>query len=377
MVFIIRIYPEKGKITDEYYGDSVLNPFTAIVHEEKNGEYSLTMTIDRLDTVCENGKILIAPTPKHGNQKFRIVKTYPAITDEKTVYARHIFYDLEDNYIDDIRPTETTGELAVEKLFSALLYSQGITGSSDIQRTATAYWEMLNPVEALIGTQENSFINRWGGVIDRNNKNFCITDESLEPLNVIYGINLAECGLELDMTSVVTSIIPTGLQADGTSVLKLPELYVDSPHIGDYFQPKVKRIHYSNIRIGENEGEFATEEAAFVALRAAAAAEFESGIDLPAASGTVSIVDLQKMLEYKNVKGLQPIIPFSPVRVWLNNATYISAEMQAYDYDALSEQFESITIGMPQQFVGKSLFEKLETLGERVGKIEQRLTTGG
>ncbi len=370
---MIRIFPRDGKPTNEYIGESFLQPFSAKVHEEKNGEYSLTLTIDSSDTACENKRILLAPTPKHGDQKFRIVKTTPSMTGEKTVYAKHIFYDLADNYIDDTRPTECTGEQALEKLMSGLQYPQSVVGTSDIQRVSTAYWEMLNPVEALIGTQDNSFINRWGGVLDRNNAKFTISDNSLIPIDVIYGKNLFDCGLVLDDESVVTRLIPTGLQSDGVSILKLPELCVDSPKIGAYMQPKIRHKHYTNIRVGTNEGDYANEEEAFNALRAAANAEFASGIDLPTASGTVSIIDLKCMEEYKNVKGLTEIVPFAPVRVWLNSASYIEAEMQAYDYDALSEQFESITIGMPEVYAGQKMQNEINQIGERLKNVENIL----
>lgn len=369
---MIRIYPKNGKPTDEYIGEAYLQPLSAKVHEEKNGEYSLTLTIDRSDTACENEQILLAPTPKHGVQKFRIVKTMPSMMGEKTVYAKHIFYDLADNYIDDTRPTECTGAQALEKMMAGLQYPQSIVGTSDIQRTSTAYWEMLNPVEALIGTQENSFINRWGGLLDRDNEKFTISDNSLTPIDVIYGKNLDACGLVLDFESVVTRIIPTGLQSDGISLLKLPELCVDSPKIGEYIQPKIRRIHYQNIRVGTNEGDYATEEEVFNALRAAANAEFASGIDLPTASGTVSIVDLKQMEEYKNVKGLTEIVPFAPIRVWLNTGS-IEAEMQAYDYDALAEQFESITIGIPEEYAGQKMQKSINQIGERLKNVENIL----
>ncbi len=370
---MIRVFPRDGKPTDEYIGESFLQPFSANVHEEKNGEFSLTLTIDSADTACENKRILIAPTPKHGDQKFRIVKTTPSMTNEKTVYAKHIFYDLADNFINDTRPTECTGEHALEKLMAGLQYPQSITGSSDIQRVATAYWEMMNPVEALIGTQDNSFINRWGGVIDRDNATFSISDNSLSPIDVIYGKNLGNCGLVLDDESVVTRIIPTGLQSNGISLLKLPELCVDSPKIGEYIQPKIRHKHYTNIQVGTNEGDYATEEEAFNALRAAANAEFASGIDLPTASGTVSIIDLKQMEEYKNVKGLTEIVPFAPIRVWLNNAAYIEAEMQAYDYDALAEQYENITIGIPEEYAGQRMQKEINQIGERLKNVENIL----
>lgn len=367
---MIRIF-EKGdreNITD--FGIGMLDPYSCIVHEEKNGDYSLTMEINRNDEFCESERILLVPTPKHGAQKFRIYDIEKTVTGVKTVYARHIFYDLMDNFIDVAHPTNYTGAQAMERLFKGLQFEQSITGSSNIATINTAYWDMLNPVEALIGDQDNSFVNRWGGVLDRDNRTFTINDEQLSPINIIYGKNLADCGLRADISGIVTRLMPTGLKADGQTVLKLPERYVDSPRIDDYVQPKIQRIHYSDIKVSENDdGEYATETEAFEALRARAAAEFESGIDLPTISGTVSIIDLSATKEYANAKGLETIIPFSPVRVWIWGS-YVEAEMQAYDYNALSQQYESITIGVKDRFVGETMESQLYNLAQKVNLLE-------
>ncbi len=367
---MIRIFEAGDRENKMDFGLGMLDPYSCIVHEEKNGDYSLTMEIDRDDEFCENERILLAPTPKHGVQKFRIYNVKKTVTGVKAVYARHIFYDLMDNFIDVAHPTNYTGTQAMERLFKGLQFEQSITGSSNITTVNTAYWDMMNPVEALIGNQENSFVNRWGGILDRDNRTFTINDEQLSPINIIYGKNLEDCGLSADISEAVTRIMPTGLKADGQTVLKLPERYVDSPRINNYVNPKVQRKHYSDIKVGENEGEYATEEEAFDALRARATAEFESGIDLPKISGTVSIIDLLKTKEYENAKGLEEILPFTPVRVWIWGS-YVEAEMQAYDYNALSQQYESITIGVKDRFVGETMESQLYNLAQKVNLLEE------
>ena len=49
--------------------------------------------------------------------------------------------------------------------------------------------------------------------------------------------NLLGISYDIDLTDVVTWIMPTGEDADG-NVLYLPELYIDSPLIDTYTQPK-------------------------------------------------------------------------------------------------------------------------------------------
>lgn len=382
---------EKDATSFERMGIAVLKPVSCIVHEEKNGDFSLEMVVSEDDELCKEERIVYAPTPKNGNQPFRIYDVETQIGAEKRVKARHIFYDLLDNFLEDVRPTGN-GAFALQRLLNETQYPSGFTGTSDIETSATAYWEMKNPVEALIGTDENSFVNRWGGVIDRDK--FTVTMRKNggreNAVRIRYGKNLESCGLHCNYENIVTRIMPTGLKADGQTLLKLPEKYVDSEHLNDYNAPKVLRVHYSNIKVGENEGDYKTETEACAALRAAAKAEFENGADLPEITGSISVVDLRQTREYEAVKALETIYPFDTLEVELpaDNGTMslVSVNMQAYDYDCTTERYTKITIG-EQNYVGdlvKTVLKKVsDTLSEegiaslpdRVQKATELITT--
>lgn len=382
---------EKDATSFERMGIAVLKPVSCVVHEEKNGDFSLEMVVAEDDELCREERIVFAPTPKNGNQPFRIYDVERQIGVEKRVKARHVFYDLLDNFLEDVRPTGN-GAFALQRLMNETQYPSGFTGTSDIETSATAYWEMKNPVEALIGTDENSFVNRWGGVADRDK--FTVTMRKNggreNAVRIRYGKNLESCGLHCNYENIVTRIMPTGLKADGQTLLKLPEKYVDSEHLNDYNAPKVLRVHYSNIKVGENEGDYKTETEACAALRAAAKAEFESGADLPEITGSISVVDLQQTREYEAVKALETIYPFDTLEVELpaDNGTMslVSVNMQAYDYDCTTERYTKITIG-EQNYVGdlvKTVLKKVsDTLSEegiaslpdRVQKATELITT--
>lgn len=382
---------EKDATSFERMGIAVLKPVSCIVHEEKNGDFSLEMVVAEDDELCREERIVFAPTPKNGNQPFRIYDVERQIGVEKRVKARHVFYDLLDNFLEDVRPTGN-GAFALQRLLNETQYPSGFTGTSDIEISATAYWEMKNPVEALIGTDENSFVNRWGGVADRDK--FTVTMRKNggrdNAVRIRYGKNLESCGLHCNYENIVTRIMPTGLKADGQTLLKLPEKYVDSEHLNDYNAPKVLRVHYSNIKVGENEGDYKTETEACAALRAAAKAEFENGADLPEITGSISVVDLRQTREYEAVKALETIYPFDTLEVELpaDNGTMslVSVNMQAYDYDCTTERYTKITIG-EQNYVGdlvKTVLKKVsDTLSEegiaslpdRVQKATELITT--
>ena len=382
---------EKDATSFERMGIAVLKPVSCVVHEEKNGDFSLEMVVAEDDELCREERIVFAPTPKNGNQPFRIYDVERQIGVEKRIKARHVFYDLLDNFLEDVRPTGN-GAFALQRLLNETQYPSGFTGTSDIETSATAYWEMKNPVEALIGTDENSFVNRWGGVADRDK--FTVTMRKNggreNAVRIRYGKNLESCGLHCNYENIVTRIMPTGLKADGQTLLKLPEKHVDSEHLNDYNAPKVLRVHYSNIKVGENEGDYKTETEACAALRAAAKAEFENGADLPEITGSISVVDLRQTREYEAVKALETIYPFDTLEVELpaDNGTMslVSVNMQAYDYDCTTERYTKITIG-EQNYVGdlvKTVLKKVsDTLSEegiaslpdRVQKATELITT--
>ena len=371
LVSIVAIDPDANSTI------GVLEPYTCLVHEEKNGDYSLTMTLSISDILCDTDVIIGVPVKKNDlRQFFRIYDVYRNMDGNKEVLARHVFYDLLNNFLDDVRPTNATGQEALQKMLASTQFETDFVGTSDITTVSTAYWQMKNPVEALIGDDENSFVNRWGGVLERNNWNIKMSQEKTEKLYVIYGKDLLNYGIRINTENVVTRIMPTGLQADGQTLLKLPEFYVDSENIGNYVTPKIRRIHYPEIKIGEAEGNYPTVEAAYEALRSAAKKEFENGIDLPEISGDVSVLDLSSTEEYKDVKDLQRIKPFQKLEVVVFGGT-VTCEVTGYDFNVLTQQYENISIGTAEKYLGEELEYQLAALERRTALLEDQMRKGG
>ena len=224
----------------------ILQPFEAVVTEEINGDYSLKLTMSRGFSEIENEQIIKVPTPKT-DQLFRIYNSDIDMLGNPVFYARHIFYDLLDYFLEDTRPTGN-GALAISKI----LENTPFTGTSDIETVNTAYYQMMSPVKAILGA-DNSFIEVWGGEIERDSffvrmKKRIGADRSV---SIRYRKNLTGLRLVTDLSGVFTKIMPTGLKEDGQTLLKLPEKYVESPLIGNYVNAKTTRIHYSDIKISE------------------------------------------------------------------------------------------------------------------------------
>lgn len=333
---MIRLY-DKNETDFTHNGICILKPLEATVTEELNGDYSLKVTMPRGKKEIEIEQIIKAPTPK-SEQLFRIYNSDVDMLGNQVFYARHIFYDLLDYFIEDTRPSGN-GALAISKI----LENTPFTGTSDITEQGTAYYQMMNPVKAILGA-DNAFIEVWGGELERDNfnvrmKNHLGTDRGV---SIRYRKNLTGLRLQTDLSGVYTKIMPTGLQENGQTLLKLPEKYISSPLIDNYVNIKTTRIHYSEIKIDEE----TTQEQALEMLRNAAAQEFKNGLDKPQITATVEFIPLQDTEEYKDFAVLESVYLGDTVKIFHEDLNIeLEAQIIEYEFDALSKRYNKVILG--------------------------------
>lgn len=342
--------------------------------EELNGDYSLKLTMPRGFSDIEIEQIIKAPTPR-SNQLFRVYNTDIDMLGNPVFYARHIFYDLLDYFIEDTRPSGN-GALAITKI----LENTPFTGTSDIETVDTAYYQMMSPVKAILGA-DNSFITTWGGEIERDNfavrmKTHIGADRGV---SIRYRKNLTGLRFVTDLSGVATKIMPTGLKEDGQTLLKLPEKYVESPLIDAYTNEKVTRIHYSEIKIGED----MTESQALQALRDAANQEFENGLDKPQVTATVEFVPLEDTEEYKEFSILETVFLGDSVSVHHEDLNIdLMTKVIGYEFDSLSKRYKKVTLGnanpkygdIQRQYVDKVNKETKFLINNEIVDTEKKVT---
>lgn len=349
---MITIY-ESNETNFNNLGLQVLQPTFAQPICVANGLYELELD-HPLDEegrwkYIQELRIIKAPTP-NGLQLFRIyrkVKTMSGIT----VYARHISYDLLDNMLLDVRPTDLTGQDAMPYIFNRTLNPHNFTVSSDITTVNTAYYIRKNPIEALLSDDENSFVNRWGGEIFRDNFNLYMNNRigSNNGVKIAYGKNLVAIEEDMDMDSVVTRIIPVGF--DGIT-LSGETPYVDSPRINSYPHIIAKVVKFDNIKVKNNPSDpdeegYATLALAQAALIAASNQLFEDGIDIPQKySYKADIVLLSQMEEYKDTPVFEDVSMGDTVVIQHENLGIdLEARVVKWVYDSIAERYVSIELG--------------------------------
>jgi len=249
------------------------------------------------------------------DQPFRIYRVVPEI-DKVTVYARHIFYDLLDNMIKKLEPASTaTGAAVVQSLSSECLSEHIFTFYSDLTSTAEEVsFENKNPVDCLLGSE--GIIEKYGGELQRDRFDVFVVERvgSDTNIQIRQGKNLTGIKYDVDMTDVVTRIMPTGEDKDG-KVLYLPEIYIDSPHLTDYPAPKWIHLAVSDCKEVTKGKNKKSKSKCYTQMREAAQAEFDKSCDLPTVTLTVEFIDVTQTEEYRQYSFLQSIYLGDAVRV--------------------------------------------------------------
>ncbi|HAC1448364.1 TPA_asm: hypothetical protein GI897_00920 [Listeria monocytogenes] len=325
--------------------DAVVSP---VVTEQLNGLFSLEFDYPirgKASDKLHPEMIVKSPVPELQDQLFRIVERDDSIGGLLHIVANHIFYDLAKNLIEDTYIVNKNGSGALTQLLGATAVSHSFTGTSNITTVNNVRLVRLNPVEVLLDADlDNGYQARYGGEIVRDNHSISMLAHRGSDNGVLIRDkkNLTGYKSDLDYSTIVTRIMPEGY--DG---LFLPEQYVDSPIINSYVSPKIKVIKYDNVKVGDEEDEFATKELAYAELRRLAALEFTvSHIDKPTATYDVEFAPLERTEEYKVFSSLETINLGDTVSVMhAEDGFRVTARMVEYKYDPLLKAFISIMLG--------------------------------
>ena len=319
---------------------------SAKVCEVLNGEFNINITYPVGGYLYPNlveDNIIVTDVGYGKRQAFRI-KNVNKRLDNIEVYATHIFYDLNDNLIEDIYPKGQTGETVINYILSHAQYEHNFIGYSNISKTSTARYIRKNLVEALIGEDSNSFINRWGGEIIRDNYNINMVNKRgvANGMQIRYAKNLTGIEFQIDRTTVGTRIMPKAF--DG---ILLPEKYIDSPNIDLYPHPIIKIIEYSDLKLATESGEgFASTTELYQAMRERVQEEFKNEIDKPTITTTVNFVELANTKEYQEYKELEKLNIGDYSTVYVPHLN-INVTQRVYKtiYDAILGKFVEFEMG--------------------------------
>ena len=201
------------------YGVGVLSScLAASVKEVRNGEYELTMEYPadgiHASDIVPNAVLKVKPNYTDDPQLFRIYKVGKTINGRFTVNAQHISYDLSGKVI-------TSGTAASLGDAITLLNAQagGFTINSD--KSVSAAFKVTEPssVRSWFGGKAGSILDIYGPgewYYDNFTASFKTARGQDRGVTIRCGKNLTELSQTLDMSNLVSAIIPYYKAQDGT-----------------------------------------------------------------------------------------------------------------------------------------------------------------
>ena len=313
----------------------------------KHGYMSTTyLVLDHTEGSASEATSSVVESRQLRDQPFRIYRVVPEL-DKITVYARHVFYDLLDNMIKSYKPSSSAvGASVVQTISSSCLSEHDFTFYSDLDSQAEdVEFENCNPVDVLLG--EGGVVEKYTGELTRDWWDVYVVKRVGQDSNVQIrqAKNLLGISYDIDLTDVVTRIMPTGEDADG-NVLYLPELFLDSPLIGSYTHPKWIHLAVSEAKEKTDGDDKKTKEQCYVEMRSQAQAQFDAGCDTPTVTLSVDFINCADTEEYREYGFLQNIYLGDAVRVIAPRiGVWVSMRMTQYTYDCLTKKYTQMTLG--------------------------------
>lgn len=246
------------------------------IHRKLEGAYEGTLFISKENlkwTEFIEGRILKLPVDINGRtQLFRIFDTSDDFNDLE-VYFKHIFFDLDDFFIEDTNIVEKDGRGAINQILNTTIDSHRFTATSDINIINNCRIVDKTVTEA-IGVDENCFLNRWGGEIDYDNFKFRINEKigSDNGYRIALRKNLKAINGDISITEVATK-----LKIKGYDGIKLDE-YLISPLASAYPHFKTRVVKFDDIKVKSDPND--PEEEGYETLQAAQLEMKRRGLEL-------------------------------------------------------------------------------------------------
>lgn len=213
---------------------------SCLITEELNGLYELALTYPITDSkkfeyLTEENVI------QAGGQLFRIYRKTKNL-DSVLVNARHISYDLLDNWASPGAQNNVTGPAILANILANAQDPHGFTAGGNLAGNFTYVVPGVNIIESIMGA--NGLMVAVGGELQRDNFDMQLLTQRGANNGVLisYGKNIQGIEELLDMDSVGTRLRATG-SLEGKKIY-LPESYIDSPLVGNYSHPKTRIIDF-------------------------------------------------------------------------------------------------------------------------------------
>ena len=372
---MIQVYA-RGNENFDSNGDMTLLPTICELSTEINGAWELTMShpIDKEGRweYLEEEAVISAPTFQDEHQLFRIDKCVKTDTTVEITAYPIFFYCADDCILMDARPTDRSGQDALDIMMEGSRYS----GRSDIATGGTAYFIRRNLMDANNGESEPTFVQVWGGEILYDNFTVIINERIGRDygVEIRYGKNMDGLSYTVDMSDVATRIIPVAYNG---RMMSGDAPWVDSPNINKYAKKYIREVKFDDVKLYEDvSGETEenkdticqTQEELDSVLKKRCEEMYDSGADVPDLTIEVNMIDLAQTDQYKDFQGLVTVALGDTVRC-INSKLGIASNARVIrlTWDCITNRSAGMTLGDYEYNYFSELTSSLEAVKQIVG----------
>lgn len=329
------------------------------------GNYIVDLTFlieDNIQDLLQE-EVILKVLMDYGYEIFRISKVIVG-TRYIDVLARQItIADSLTLWLEDVRPTNLNGQAAVSWMLDKAEGKKEIQIISDIDTVTTAYYQRMSLYKAL-HDNDNSFIKRWGGEVQRRGYTVYIKKR----IGIDRGFSIRE-GKNLTGFECSSNIDNLVTRARGQGFNGILGNYIDSPLIDSYNRIYTSIIKYDDVKVKDEYSEegYDTLEQAQEELDRKIKEEFsKNDIDKIKASYTINFVQLEKTEEYKNYIIAERLFIGDDSRVYIPKLNVdIKVRAMSKKYDVLAQKTKEIKLSNYIEVKAlsiKQISEKLETM---------------
>lgn len=364
----LKVLNTNGKSLDHYC--------TKAVTEEdlSTGNYLLDATFLAAETKgILHEEAILKVRMDYGEEVFRISKVTKG-TRYIDIVARQItIADSLTLFIRDARPTNLKGQAALTWIMDRAEGVKEIEITSNIDTSSTSYYLDKNLYEVL-HTADNSFIDRWGGEIQRRAYTIKINDK----IGVDRGFSIRE-GKNLTGFEGSSNIDSLVTRAKGKGFNGIEGNFIDSALINHYNRTYTSVIEYPDVKVKDEYSEdgFETEDEAKAELDKLIRNEFEvNHIDQIKASYSINFVQLEKTEEYKHYQVAERAFIGDTVRVYIpKHDIDVNVRVRRKKYDVLAQRTKEITLSnfiIVSPPTIKDVYDSLESIkSENLSSLQQ------
>ena len=210
----------EGTVPTHYGLGALTDALACTVKEERNGSYELSLTYAasgiHAEDIQPNRFIMAKPNYTDNSQIFRIYKVGKTINGRFEVSAQHISYDLSGKII-------TSGTASSCVAACALLQAQAGSFTINTDKTVSASFKIANAssVRSWFGGKAGSLLDVYGGEWKYDNYTASLKQArgANRGVTIRYGKNLTQLSQILDMSNLVTAIVPYYINPDGVQTV--------------------------------------------------------------------------------------------------------------------------------------------------------------